>query len=226
MTLEKRIAQYGHMRSGNHYLRALINVNFLNRPVNVWGEKSRLLPRGTEIKHWPNQHETVDHSGVQAQLENPELLFVYIWRDFEAVAKSMIALGARAGIPAGTTLEEFRSTPWKEMTEACVAKGERWKIERQVPNDPTGRKENRSGYAGKMKHTAWKSKLTPEEYWNKHVDGWITTARQRTNIHVVKYEVLKMTLDTTLEGLSLFLGSKRSAFEDVTEKVSMHHVAE
>lgn len=226
MTLEERVTQYGHMRSGNHYLRALISTNFLSRPISVWGEGSRMLPRRDKPNHWPNQHETVEHQGVQAQLKDPNLLFVYLWREFEPVAKSMIALGARVGVPAGTTLEEFRATPWKEMTESCVARGERWRIERHVPNDPSRRKENRSGHAGKMKHPAWSSELTPEEYWHRHVEGWLTTARQQANIHVVKYEDLELDFDGVLRRLSLFLGAERLFFENVEEKMSMHHVSE
>lgn len=219
--LEARIAQYGYMRSGNHYLRALVGTNFLDRPINIWGDGSRLQPI-KDRKRYPNQHCLSTLSRVQNQLNDPDLLFLYIWRDFEAVAKSMMALGARVGVPQGTTLEEFQSTPWREMTSVSEAREERWKVERHIPDDPKFGKEIRHGRSGSMGHDAWNSQLTPREYWQSHVDGWLSEALLRTNIHVVKYEDLISDLNREMTKIASFLGVEKDTFTNVEELVSMN----
>jgi len=103
-----------------------------------------------------------------------------------------------------------------------MGKGERWRIERHTPNDPGEGKENRHGHAGKMKHHAWDSELTPEEYWRKHVDDW--TSLKMPNILVVKYENLISSLDYEMGRMADYFGVSKGSFENVDEKVSMHHV--
>jgi len=121
-------------------------------------------------------------------------------------------------------LEDFKSTPWREITEEAKASGEKWIIERHVPDDLDHRLEIRSGHVGSMGHDAWNSELTPREYWHSHVDGWLSAAALRTNIHVLKYEDLLASLDETMGKVAAFLGVEKSSFTDVTERVSMHSV--
>lgn len=211
------------MRSGNHYLRALIGVNFLHRPINAWGDGACLEPAEGK-KRFPGQHFPVEAPGVKKHLSTPDIRALYIWRDFEPVSKSMFALGLRMGIPKETTLEEFQNTPWKEMTSAAVALGEKWEIERLVLNDPKLRKEIHKGYTGSYKHGAWDSDMTPRAYWQHHVEDWLAEADKRENIHVVRYEELIENLDEEMNKIASFIGVEIDTFTDVEELVSMNPV--
>jgi hypothetical protein len=101
---------------------------------------------------------------------------------------------------------------------------ERWQVERLVPNDPDCRKEIRHGRVGSMKHDAWYSNLTPKEYWQEHVDGWLEEASHHDRIHVIRYEDLQTNLDREMQNMADFFGLESQTFVDVKTRVSMNPV--
>lgn len=196
------IQQCGFMRSGNHYLRALLNVNFLDLDPTDW--------QGTRVSHLLPTHKEVKQG-----MEEASFVF-YIWRDFFGVARSLIRLGPRFGVPQGTTLEQFESTPWRLLTEE--ASSQVWEL-RRATGDIV------KGMGGKFKHMYWNSDLTPQQAWQEHVDTWPATAK-RKNIFIVKYEELKDRFLPEMLKIASYLNSDRDSFDNVYKRVGIYPLGE
>lgn len=79
---------HGHVRSGTHYLRVLLKVNF-----DVRGQ------------------EGLGHHDLPGKWVHDGKIKFCVKRDFLGVANSMWSMGKRFGIGA-STLEDFMDTPW------------------------------------------------------------------------------------------------------------------
>ncbi len=82
---------HGHVRSGTHWLRVVMSLNF------------RYNGRARGMGH-----------GFPGPWINGQPNVFYIKREFDGVARSMWNLKERFGIGAGT-FEEFVDTPWKDQ---------------------------------------------------------------------------------------------------------------
>jgi hypothetical protein len=62
---------------------------------------------------------------------------------------------------------------------------------------------------------------TPESFWRISVEAWTEYAKDDTDFYIVKYEDLKNTekFHSTMLSLATWLGSRRTEFEDIKEKV-------
>lgn len=84
----KDVSVKGHPRSGTHYLRRVVSLNFRVRMSNQ------------------------NHHGLPSRKNTRKV--IYIRRDFEDVAKSIWDLRERFGAGA-ETFEDFKDTPWKQQ---------------------------------------------------------------------------------------------------------------
>jgi len=91
---EGKVLLFGHHRSGNHYLAALININFFGKEDYKFLCNSR-------------QHTLI--RGIPAIGK-----YLYIYRNFEDVSKSCFEMRSRFGLDVDT-YDEFLNQSYKAM---------------------------------------------------------------------------------------------------------------
>jgi hypothetical protein len=99
---------YGHPRSGNHYMSALIRANNL-------GPKAKRLTGGRASVHrWPPPFPGEPFGKLFGSDDNR---FIYIWRNWNDVALSNLYKEKPRRIDPGLSLNDFSSTPWNELVK-------------------------------------------------------------------------------------------------------------
>ena len=102
------ISVHSHPRSGTHYLMALLNENFIHAPSFRdldWGNSER-TERGNILHALPED--------CTPWFEKAAKHF-YIWREFEAVAESILRIPGRFGIDRRLPVSEFARSKWSEL---------------------------------------------------------------------------------------------------------------
>lgn len=178
----------GVPRSGNHYLAHLVGINFFNL------KNIRLGIVG---------HDLGGHIGSG----NPAVF--YIWRQFDAVARSIYDMRARFGI-GDITYEDLLARPLNELcTYDCTAdhtynagiREERQKVHR----DFMGR-----------------NRMTLKEFWTKHRDNWLAFAAKHPQVLVFQYEKLLSDFEAQMSRIAVYLESDLTEFQDVRERVGWY----
>lgn len=180
---------FGHPRSGNHYLAALMRENLLG-PLT-----QKKLSGKASIHRWPPPFSGEPLGKLFAD-EGDENRFAYIWRNWDDVAASNVAKEQGRRMAGHVTVQSFSSTPWNVLVaEGSISKAllNRWVMEGQ-------------------RH------MTPFESWEAHVTGWLDFAERRTDVYVVRYEDLRNHFHDTLSDLACWLGDERESFVNVTAK--------
>jgi hypothetical protein len=123
--------------------------------------------------------------------------FLYIWRNFNDVALSVLAKDQPNRINPDLSLGSFVSTSWETLIEAGEV--EETLLNRWVVGD--------------------QKKLTPYECWDEQVKKWLGFAETRTDVYVVRYEDLLTEFQGTMLDMAGWLGSSKQSFENATKKV-------
>jgi len=97
---EGKVLIFGHHRSGNHYLSALININFFGKEDYKFLCNSR---QHTLIRGIPGHGK-----------------YLYVYRNFEDVSKSCFEMRARFGLDVNT-YEDFLSQRYCDMYTGKIA---------------------------------------------------------------------------------------------------------
>jgi hypothetical protein len=97
---KEKVLLFGHHRSGNHYLAALININFFGKE---------------DYKFLCNNRQHTLISGIPSNDK-----YLYIYRNFEDVSKSCFEMRARFGLDVAT-YEEFLSNRYCDMYTGKIA---------------------------------------------------------------------------------------------------------
>jgi hypothetical protein len=98
---DAKVLLFGHHRSGNHYLAALINTNFFGESPDY-----KFLVNGRQ------------HTLIRGLAGNAK--FLYIHRNFEDVSKSCFEMRSRFGLDVDT-YEDFISQPYCDMFTGKIA---------------------------------------------------------------------------------------------------------
>lgn len=194
---------HGHPRSGTHYLMAVLNANFIHEP-SIWEVEWGHLKKNSQGR----MAMAYPLHGLPDTLKENDLPHLYIWRDFESVANSILRMPRRFGITRkGLTLNEFAATPWGDLH----VPGTRWawKID--------GVKKG--GVTSAFSSALPPLDMTPYDYWNLHVSEWIDFASHRTDVCVVDYVTLTSSFQEEMERIATWLGQERREFVDVKEKI-------
>jgi len=198
----KKISKYNsfsiisHPRSGSHYMAALVAKNFFktNDYLPFYGG------HGFNFK------------AVERRIASkPKCLFIYTWRSFENVAKSIFILRSRFGLDVNN-FETFLTTPYNKMWNSKI------KVENIVREtllvsenmdivDPLFRKID----------------MIPEKFHKKYVELFQELHFKHKNIISVYYDKLiesEQYFNFIINFLSLnFLGELKTSYVNIEKKV-------
>jgi len=179
-----------HPRSGSHYLAALIAANFFDTSNYVqfygghrWGEAAEQL--------------------VQSHANT---LFVYTYRVFENVAKSVWVMRRRFGLQA-ESFEQFLTTRYCDMWTANQGAGVLAK--RSTLVDETEVIQVDSLFRRVMD--------VPSTFHQRHVDSWLNLAA--CNVGTISYDKLLLDYKEELKKLMPYFDFQPATFVNIDKKV-------
>jgi hypothetical protein len=186
----QRIGVYGHQRSGTHYLAALIDKNFYDG--------------AGYLRHYAQDDPHALYNELSIR---PDFAYVYIWRRFEDVARSIFRMRKRFGLNVDD-FDTFLCTKYSDMWDPSAV-GDVDVIVNTINevirvDKPAGQK-----FAGKQ--------LTPEEYWRLHVGSWKQSGNE--NVFLINYDDLQYRFQEAMRQLADCIGADRANFIDVEQKV-------
>ncbi|MCK5018527.1 MAG: sulfotransferase domain-containing protein [Candidatus Peribacteraceae bacterium] len=196
----------GHPRSGNHYLLHLLDLNFKGK------FRQRFTHRG---------------SIPVAKKDIPKYKFLYIYRNFDDVARSIYKLGGRHGVPEDLPFEDFTDKVAKEWYIKNL-KNTVKRIRFNGVRNSEKQENNRTGPVCPLNTTIRK-------FHKQSIQNWKDYATQYDNILLVKYEDLMEDFTSTMDKISMFLfGKSQPTYKNVERKVgimvngdnSIHHKSE
>ena len=181
------IACTGHPRSGTHYITGLISTNFL-------GETDYLkIYRNHEFPHMATDSNTA---------------YFHIWRDFDAVGRSVYMLKERFGLTVDC-YEDFLKRHYCDM----------W-----CTNEPDSVVTNVRTLSGSAKFDGVSDffkevDMTPKTFWSYYNTLWTNSARESHNIISVKYEEALISFEGTMARIAERLGSQVEKFKNIEGKI-------
>lgn len=176
----------GHRRSGTHYITALISVNFLNN------EK---YPKIYE------KHKTPDKLKVD---KNKNILFIYVWRNFDDVSKSIFNMKNRFGINEDN-FNKFLKKRYCDMFNG----NQDVKVEVKTLTNRKVVKE----VGGGLKNI----KKTPYEYWKFDLDRW--KRLKADNVILVCYDNIINNFEEEMKRIAKKINSNKTQFEDIRQRI-------
>lgn len=183
------IKVFGHQRSGTHYLAALISINLYNDDnyLNYYYKNPHIL--GNRLNNILNK--------------NPDIIPVYIQRDFEPVSKSIFKARKRFGLNVDN-YNTFLKTKYKDMWTKNIGE---FKIKVNTLNSEK--------YINKVSTGFRNINETPYEYWMIHINSW-----KKPNVIKVKYEDLKSDFEKVLLKIAKEANIKHNGkFENIKQQV-------
>jgi hypothetical protein len=203
---------HGHNRSGTHYLKVLLKVNF-----NVLGQ------------------EMLGHHSFPGKWVHEGKIKFCIKRDFLGVADSMWDLRKHFGIGA-STLEDFMDTPWVKQwktfppseldrLDVCICPRCCDVVAPEVQDDDTevcplcsfelGRPSKRRTKLISTLEEFRNCALTPREYHSQYVDEWENFSSN--NLFIVNYDLLLSEFEEEMLRIAERVGSDKVSFTNLAE---------
>lgn len=183
----KGILCTGHPRSGTHYIAALVSVNFLN------DEDYLKIYRNHELPH---------------MVQDPHMAYIYVWRRFEGVARSIYVLKERFGLKVDS-YETFIAKRYSEMWGA----GNPDQVVTKIRT--LHEKASLSGISDFFQ----KVDMTPKAYWAYYNRKWAECADTHTNVFGICYDDMVQDFKGSMGDMALKLGSSLSEFKDIRQKI-------
>lgn len=183
----KSILCTGHPRSGTHYMTALLSVNFLD---------------DTDYFKIYRNHEFPD------LVQDPDIAYVHIWREFEPMAKSIYVLRERFGLYMDS-YGQFLKSRYSDM----------WKM--GEPDKVVTNARNLYGRA-KIKGISdffKDANMKPREFWEHYNGVWEKSAEENSNVVSVKYDDMVEDFKPTMAYIAARLGSDVTGFKKIERKV-------
>ena len=186
----KDIHVYSHQRSGSHYFAALISLNFYNE--QDYRKRYKNHPIGSKVRG------RID--------KNSDILFAYIFRNFNDTAKSMFKMRDRFGLTVDD-YDVFLNTTYKDMWSSDV------KFSIKI------------NYFGEEKHvdkvSTYFKKInqTPREFWQAHKRFWTKMNKTRGNIIIVNYDDLINDFEKEIRRVGEKIGITKKQIINIDEKI-------
>lgn len=139
-------------------------------------------------------------------IESKDTLNIYIHRNFEDTAKSLFVIRKRMGIKTddyNVFLNSKLSCLWTN------------KIDSEIKTNFLVRK----GIRNEICKDFSKKNITFKDFWSKHVKFWLGKSKSIDNILVVRYEDLLENFHETMMIIANKLGSDKTEFVNIKEKV-------
>lgn len=183
----KKVLCTGHPRSGTHYISALISVNFLQDR--------------DYFKIYRN-HEFPD------LVQDPDVAYVHIWREFVPMAQSIYVLKERFGLCVDS-FSDFLNSRYRDM----------WHL-----GDPDTVITNARNLTAQAKLTGISDffkdvNMTPREFWAHYNERWMKSGEKHPNVFSVKYDDMVTHFQSTMASIAQSLGSEVKRFENIDQKV-------
>ena len=185
-----------HPRSGSHYMAALVAKNFFKTD-------DYLLFYGGH---------GFNYEAMQRRIASkPKCLFIYIWRSFENVAKSIFVLRNRFGLNTDS-FETFLTTPYSELWSSKI------KVENTI-RETLLASENMNTVDSLFR----KVDTIPEKFHESHVDFYQNLYFKHNRVISVYYDFLidsKQYFNNIMNMLSIhFLGETKTNYINIEKKV-------
>ncbi|MCK5017092.1 MAG: sulfotransferase domain-containing protein [Candidatus Peribacteraceae bacterium] len=184
----------GHPRSGNHYVVHLLELNFKGKYTKKFGHYGSMPINKKQI---------------------PNYKFIYLYRNFDAVSKSIFRLKGRHGVPEDLSFKDFIDKPAKDW----FVKGGNNAVTRTKLFD-NGRLQTKK--EGGRTTPVGPLSMRLEDFHKASLKNWFEYSKKYDNIHLLKYEDLMNDFDNTMDNLSIFLFGKTFApYKNVVKKVGI-----
>ncbi len=183
----RQIQCTGHPRSGTHYMTGLISTNFLNDPDYL------KIYRNHEFPNIVTDSDTV---------------YFHIWRDFEAIAKSIYSLKERFGL----TVESYEAFLIRRYCDM-------WRMETPQAVMTNVRTLNGQARFSGVSDFFKPFNMTPHEFWAYYNRMWREKAKKRPNIISVKYDDVLADFDSVMAFIADRLDVKISKFKNIEKKI-------
>ena len=177
----------GHPRSGTHYIAALISINFLDDEDYLKVYRNHELP------------------GI---VQDPNIAYFHIWRDFEGMARSIHVLKDRFGLSVDS-YEQFLKTRYSDM----------WRMKK--PNEVITNVRTLTGRARfeGISDFFKRVDMNPREYWGHYNNLWGESASKNNNVISVKYDDMLKDFEAAMSYIGTRLGSDITKFKRIERKV-------
>lgn len=177
----------GHPRSGTHYITAIMSLNFLDDEdyLNIY--RNHELP----------DIVTDDHTA-----------YLYIWRRFEDVSKSIYLLKERFGLQVNS-YEAFIESRYSHM----------WRNESPDHVVTHVRTLNQKATLNGVSDFFQEIDMTPAEYWIYYNKKWAACAEKHSNVFGICYDEMVNNFEGTMQSIALKLGSHRRRFKNINRKI-------
>ena len=180
----------GHQRTGTHYIAAVICTNFLNTKDYIAHYKNHSLPK---------------------TVKNNNIAYIYTWRDFNSVAKSLFNSRKTFGLNNVNNFESFLKSRYCDMWNPIEHAGVN-----VLDLQGNHRTDNYiSHYFKSFKHT-------PKEWWTLYHKRWDVAAKNISNIIKVNYNDLIKNFNNSMFNLSIKLDSTIKSFKNITDTVGWY----
>jgi len=183
---------YSHQRSGSHYVTALVDANFFN---------------GRDyIRHYKNH--PIGPQVVNQIVNLPQVLFLYVWRDFYKTAQSIFKQRKRFGLHV-ESYDDFLASPYNQM----------WSNENEFDVVTDYNYLNRAGQEVGVSYYFANINMTPKKFWEEHLAFWRGVAAEHENVHLMKFDDLLDDFNGELAKLAKAVGSDKTEFVNIEERV-------
>jgi len=188
MKKSKEIALTAHQRSGSHYVAALITINFL-------GHKN---------------HGSIHHNHIlpNRMLKKDSKFYVYVWREFDGIAKSMFTMRKTFGLNNVKNFETFLKSRYCDMWDPQKHDGV--KVADLRGNSRT------DDYVTQFFRNR---QYTPKEWWEFYYGSWDRQAMKRKNVIKVSYNDLLNNFEKAMIELAIKLKSENRTFQNIDKKI-------
>lgn len=184
----QRVRVIGHRRCGTHYVASLIDSNFFDGSDHL---------RHYAKHKWPEQ----------VDLEDDTVAYVFVWRDFAAIAKSIFRMRTRFGLQVDD-FDTFLATRYSDMWSAAGHSA-------SAATFSTAKGTTVTTMPGRGLS---RITMTPRELWESYNRAWLEQSG-RPNVIVIPYECLTNNFDFAMLYLATRLGSRRRQFANIADKV-------
>lgn len=177
----------GHPRSGTHYIAALMSVNFLKDEDYLKIYRNHELPR---------------------MVQDPHIAYIYVWRRFEGVARSIYVLKERFGL----TVDSFETFLTKHYSEMWAVQDPDQVVTNVKTLQDSGKLTGISDFFEKVD-------MRPKAYWRYYNRKWAECAKARPNVFGICYDDMVEDFKGTMGDIGSKLGSSLSHFKDIKQKI-------
>lgn len=193
-----KIQVCGHPRSGTHFAAALIDLNFFD---------------GTGyLRHYKKPHaHLLGNEALPLITQKPNWLFIYVWRDLDAVLNSLFKARQRFGLRVNSA-DALRNSRYCDIwTKDREALGGEFKITINT-KDRVRKKGSVFPYFRSIEHTA-------AGYWSMHIRSWEILTTSCSNVMLIHYGTLISNVSLELARIGEQLEAMPRSYKKLDERV-------